>query len=119
VSALDALPAWAALLVALLALASATFTLVGSLGLLRLRTFFQRLHAPTLGTTFGMALMVAAAFIGFSLLDCAPAFEVLLIGVFLTLATPVTLLLLSRAASARGDGATPEAPTRSAPTREA
>ena len=47
------LPAWAALLTALFVIAGASLTLIGSLGLLRLGNFFQRVHAPTLGTTLG------------------------------------------------------------------
>ena len=51
------LPAWAALVVAVLLLLGAGTTLVGSLGLLRLKTFYERVHAPTLGTTLGTALI--------------------------------------------------------------
>ncbi len=36
-----------------LILIGAGFTLVGSLGLLRLRDFYSRLHAPTKATTLG------------------------------------------------------------------
>ena len=52
------LPAWAALLTAALLLLGSGTTLVGSLGLLRLKTFYERVHAPTLGTTLGTALIV-------------------------------------------------------------
>ena len=47
------LPAWAALVTAILLFVGATMTLIGSLGLLRLKSFYERLHAPTLGTTLG------------------------------------------------------------------
>ena len=47
------LPAWAALLTALLVLLGAGLTLIGAVGLLRMKTFYQRVHAPTLGTTLG------------------------------------------------------------------
>ena len=43
------LPLWAALIVGLLVLAGAGITLVGSIGLLRLNSFFDRVHAPTRG----------------------------------------------------------------------
>ena len=42
-----ALPPVVAALVALFALLGAAFALIGSFGLLRLRTFYQRVHPPT------------------------------------------------------------------------
>ena len=45
------LPLWAAWLVVALAVVGAAFSLTGALGLIRLRTFYERVHAPTLGAT--------------------------------------------------------------------
>jgi multicomponent K+:H+ antiporter subunit G len=92
------LPAWAALLTALLVLIGATVTLIGSLGLLRLGTFYARVHAPTLGTTLGMASILIGSTLYFSVLEARPAVHEILIAVFVTLTTPVTLMLLVRAA---------------------
>ena len=92
------LPGWAALLVALLLLAGAAFTLIGSLGLLRLGSFYDRMHAPTLGTTFGTALIILGSMLCFSVLQTRPLLHELLIAAFVTLTTPVTLMLLARAA---------------------
>src|SRR5699024_9740820 len=94
-------PGWLALLVSLLALGSALLTFTGSLGLLRLKTFYQRMHAPTLASTLGLFLMLLAAFIHFSMLSGKPALNVILIGLLLTATTPITLLLLARAALSR------------------
>ncbi|MFT0875187.1 monovalent cation/H(+) antiporter subunit G [Rhodopseudomonas sp. G2_2311] len=92
------LPAWAAWIVALLLLFGAGITLIGSIGLLRLRGFYQRAHAPTLGTTLGTAFIVAASMLCFSLLQMRPLLhEVLILG-FVTITTPVTLMQLVRAA---------------------
>ncbi|ACF01639.1 monovalent cation/H(+) antiporter subunit G [Rhodopseudomonas palustris] len=92
------LPAWAAWIVALLLLLGAGITLIGSLGLLRLRGFYQRAHAPTLGTTLGTAFIIGASMLCFSLLQMRPLLhEVLILG-FVTITTPVTLMLLVRAA---------------------
>ena len=60
-SHLDALPPWAAILVAVLVLLGALLAFVGSLGLLRLKNFYKRVHAPTLGTTLGTFFMLAAS----------------------------------------------------------
>ena len=92
------LPAWAALLVAFLVLAGAAITLIGSIGLLRMRTFYQRLHPPTLGSTLGVALIIAASILCFSVLRSRLSVHELLIGIFVTLTTPVTFMLLARAA---------------------
>lgn len=92
------LPAWAALIVGFLVLAGAAITLIGSLGLLRMKTFYQRLHPPTMGSTLGLALIVAASILCFSVLRSRLSVHELLIGIFVTLTTPVTFMLLARAA---------------------
>jgi multicomponent K+:H+ antiporter subunit G len=92
------LPAWAALLTALLVLIGAAVTLIGTLGLLRLGSFYARVHAPTLGTTLGMASILAGSALCFSVLEARPVVHEILIAVFVTLTTPVTLMLLVRAA---------------------
>ena len=113
---LEALPPWAALLVAALVLTGALFAFVGSLGLLRLGNFYQRVHAPTLGTTLGTFLVLAASITCFSVLQSRPVFHELLIGVFLTVTTPITLMLLVRAALYRdreeGSGDVPRSSER-------
>jgi len=48
-----------AVLVGLLALLGAICALIGSLGLLRLRTFYERVHPPTMGTTAGVGVRYA------------------------------------------------------------
>ena len=73
-------------------------TLIGSLGLLRLGTFYARVHAPTLGTTFGMASILAGSALFFSVTGARPIVHEILIAVFVTVTTPVTLMLLVRAA---------------------
>ncbi len=97
-SAVGALPAWAALLTALCLLVGAAVTLIGSLGLLRLGNFYARVHAPTLGTTLGMASILTGSALCFSMLQARPIIHEILIAVFVTLTTPVTLMLLVRTA---------------------
>jgi multicomponent K+:H+ antiporter subunit G len=96
-----ALPAWAALLTGLLVLLGAGLTLTGALGLLRLGTFYERVHAPTLGTTLGAGAILVASMVCFSVLQTRPVLHELLIAVFITATTPVTLMLLVRAALQR------------------
>jgi len=96
-SAAGEVPAWAALLTALLLLLGSAVTLIGSLGLLRLGDFYARVHAPTLGTTVGMVSILLGSALFFSVLETRPVIHEILIGVFVTLTTPVTLMLLVRA----------------------
>lgn len=100
-SAVSGLPDWAALLTAGLVLLGAATTLIGTVGLLRLRTFYRRIHAPTLGTTLGAGSILIASMICFSVLQSRPVVHEVLIAVFLTITTPVTLMLLVRAALSR------------------
>jgi multicomponent K+:H+ antiporter subunit G len=92
------LPAWAALLTALLLLLGAGLTLTGSLGLLRLESFYERIHAPTLGTTLGIGCVLLASMVFFSALQARPVLHELLIAAFMVVTMPVTLMLLARAA---------------------
>ena len=92
------LPAWAALLTALLTVLGAALALIGSIGLLRLRSFYERVHAPTLGTTLGTTLILTASVIFFSMLEGRAVLHELLIGAFMIVTTPVTYMLLVRAA---------------------
>lgn len=92
------LPAWAALLVGLFVLAGAAFALIGSIGLLRLDSFYERVHAPTLGTTFGAAFIILGSMLCFSVLETKPLVHEILIVMFTTVTTPITFMLLARAA---------------------
>lgn len=96
--AFSALPLWLAVLIVALAIGGAGLTLLGSIGLTIFRTFYERVHAPTLGTTLGMGLIVAASIVLYSVLGGALTLKPLLIGIFLTITTPVTLVVLARAA---------------------
>ncbi|WP_184718591.1 monovalent cation/H(+) antiporter subunit G [Caulobacter sp.] len=92
------LPAWAAVLVGLLVLTGAALSLLGAVGLCTFKTFYERVHAPTLGATLGMGLIVIGSILFFTLVEGRFMPRELLIGVFLTVTTPVTLILLARAA---------------------
>lgn len=82
----------------LLVLAGALLAFIGSLGLVRLRTFYERLHPPTMGTTLGTGLVLIGSMLYFTALDARPVLHEILIGVFMTVSTPVTYMLLVRAA---------------------
>jgi multicomponent K+:H+ antiporter subunit G len=98
---IEQVPAWAAALTAALLLMGAAVTLIGSLGLLRLGTFYERVHAPTLGTTLGTVFVAVASIIYFSVLQSRPVLhEILIIGLG-AVTTPVALTVLVGAARFR------------------
>ena len=72
---------------------------------MRLPTFYERIHAPTLGTSWGTAGIVLASMIVFSVTEARPVLHEVLIGFFVSVTTPVTLMLLGRAAVYRDPGA--------------
>ena len=91
------IPDWAALLTAILVLIGASLTLIGSIGMVRLKSFYQRIHAPTMGTTLGAGCILIASMLYFSIAGSRPVIHELLITFFMVVATPVTFLLLVRA----------------------
>lgn len=109
------LPLWAAVVVSAFLLLGSGLALIGMIGFTRLPTFYQRLHAPTLGTSWGTGGVVMASMIYFSVVGGRPVFHEILIGIFVTVTTPVTLMLLAQAAlhrdRAEGD---PDVPSVSA-----
>ena len=93
--------ALAAAVTAVLLVVGAAIALIGSFGLLRLGTFYERVHAPTLGTTLGTACVAVASMVYFSALGSRPVLHEVLILLFVTVTTPVTLMILVRAAQLR------------------
>lgn len=106
------LPLWAAIPVAVLLVAGALLTAIGGLGLVRFRSFYERVHAPTLGTSYGVGCIAVASMICFTVLQSRLVIHELLIGVFLVMTTPVALMLVARAALHRDrqEGVDPSAP---------
>jgi len=94
----ETLPLWAAIPVGGLLVIGAFLTLVGSIGFLKLGTFYERIHAPTLGTSGGIGAIMVASMIFFSTSTQSLVIHELLIGIFVTVTTPITLMLLARAA---------------------
>lgn len=91
------LPVWAAIVIAFFLVAGAFLTLVGCIGLVRFKSFYERVHAPTLGSSFGAGGILIASIIFFSILQSKPILHEVVITVFVVVTTPVTLMLLSRA----------------------
>lgn len=91
------LPLWGEILVSIMLLVGSGLTLIGAIGLLRLRHFFQRLHAPALGNTWGTWLIVGASMLAFSLASTSLVLHEILIGAFVFVTSPVISILIVRA----------------------
>jgi multicomponent K+:H+ antiporter subunit G len=97
------IPAWAEIVTAALLLVGAAITLIGAFGLVRLKTFYARVHPPTLGTTLGTGCIALASIVYFSAVQTRPVLHEVLLVLFVLVTTPVTLMLLVRAALFRDE----------------
>lgn len=86
------------ILIALLILIGAGFTLLGSVGLVRLRDLYERLHTPTKATTLGVGSLLIASSIFFSWRDPGVSLHEVLVAVFLFITAPVSAHLIAKAA---------------------
>ncbi|RYZ10895.1 MAG: Na+/H+ antiporter subunit G [Comamonadaceae bacterium] len=92
------LPVWAQWLTAALVVLGAAFAAIGSFGLLRMPTFFRRIHTPTLGATVGVWCVMLANIVYFSAQGGSLFVHAVLISLFVALTAPVTTIFLMRAA---------------------
>ena len=92
------IPLWAAIPAAVFILIGGGLALIGTIGLVRLKSFYDRIHAPTLGTSWGTAGMILASILVFTVAGGRPVVHEFVIGVFVMITMPVTLMLLARAA---------------------
>ncbi|NYT61842.1 cation:proton antiporter [Alcaligenaceae bacterium] len=98
---IESLPLWAAIPAAVLLVLSGLITLIGSLGLLRLKSFYSRMHAPTLGNTLGVFCILLASILVASALEHRIVIHQILITILLVITAPVTAILLMRSAIRR------------------
>jgi multicomponent K+:H+ antiporter subunit G len=83
---------------AALVVIGAVTALIGSFGLLRMKTFFRRVHPPSLVATLGTWCITLATVVQASFASARPYLHAVLIPVFIALTAPVTTVLLTRAA---------------------
>ena len=97
-SGIEHLPGWAALPVALLLVLGATIILIGALGLLRLPSFYQRIHGPAITITLGAGCLLLASMVYFTVAQSRLVIHEILIAVFLLMTAPVVAMTIMRAA---------------------
>jgi multicomponent K+:H+ antiporter subunit G len=76
----------------------AFFTLVGSLGLFKLRDFYMRLHGPTKASTLGVGAILIASALHFSFKNGDISLHEVLVTLFLFITAPVSAHLMAKAA---------------------
>lgn len=97
-AAIEVLPLWLSVLVAIFLVLGGIIIFIGGLGLLRLPNFYQRIHAPAIAITFGAGSILIASMMYFSGVESRPVIHELLITVFVFLTAPVTSMMIMRAA---------------------
>lgn len=102
------------LLVSLLLVAAGGFALVGAIGLVRLRDFYMRLHAPTKASTLGLGGLLIASMLHFGWGGGRLVIHELLVTLFVFMTAPISAHLLVRAALGREPLRRPPVPDPSA-----
>jgi len=87
-----------ATLTGILVILGGLLTLAGSVGLLTLNSFYERVHPPTMGATLGTGFILVACVLHFSEVQHRLVLHHLLIGAFMLVTTPTTYMMLVRAA---------------------
>ncbi len=85
-------------LISILILIGAFFTLIGSIGLVKLPDFFMRLHGPTKATTLGVGSILVASTLYYWSFENTLSLHEILITVFLFITAPVSAHLMAKAA---------------------
>lgn len=97
-------------ILALLLLVSSVFTVVGSVGLVKLSDFFKRLHAPTKATTLGVGSILLVSIFYHPLVAGEYRPRELLITLFLFITAPISAHMMAKAALALRIGQRPRGP---------
>ena len=87
---------WIEIPVALLLIVSGIFTLSAAIGLVRFKTFMQRMHPPALAFSLSAWCVTLASILYFSAHDDKLSLNAWLIIIFQTLTVPVTTIFLAR-----------------------
>ena len=97
-NAFGALHPVTAAVVALLLLFGGSIILIGTFGLLRLPTFYQRIHGPAITITLGAGFVLAASMVYFTVTQSRLVIHEVVIAAFLLMTAPVVSMLVMRAA---------------------
>jgi len=92
------------LLISAIIVGGGVFTLIGSIGLLRLDDIFQRMHSPTKATTLGVGLVLLASSASAWFFQGVVSVHEILVAALLFVSAPVSAHLVARVALHQGLG---------------
>ena len=97
-SGAETLPWWAAVPDAFLLVLGGLITVLGTLGMLRLQSFYQRIPGPATTITLGAGCTLVASMLYFSVTQSRLVIHEVLIALFVLMTAPVVSMLIMRAA---------------------
>ena len=106
---------FAEIILSALLLVACFFTLVGSIGLVKLSDFFKRLHAPTKATTMGVGSILVVSVFYHALVGNSFHPREVLISVFLIITAPISAHMMAKAALSLRLKKRPQCPTDETP----
>lgn len=86
------------IIISLFIILGAFFTLIGSIGLVKLPDIFMRLHGPTKATTLGVGSILIASTLYYYNYENTISLHEILITAFLFITAPVSAHLMAKAA---------------------
>ena len=92
------LPLWVTIPGSVLLILCGIATLIGSIGLLRLHDFFQRMHGPSMTNTVATGAALVVSMLVSSSVTARPIVHELLITLLVGTSAPITSILLVQAA---------------------
>ncbi len=95
------LPLWVTVPGTALLIGGGLLTVIGSIGLIRLPSFFARMHGPSLGNTLGAGCVLLSSMLTSSALLDRVVLHELVIAACIFINSPVTAMMLMRAAVSR------------------
>lgn len=90
-----------AIAVTIFLILGSALTLIGTIGLVRLASFYKRLHMLSLSTSWGAGSILTASFLYSTFVDQHLVFHEILLMIFLFVTIPVASMLVSQAAAYR------------------
>ena len=90
------IPLWIEIIASILIVLSGIVTLIGNIGLVKLKYFRRRIHAPTLGNSLGLWFLMAASILISFVLGARLFFHEMLVVIFIFMTSPISWTLLMR-----------------------
>jgi multicomponent K+:H+ antiporter subunit G len=98
---METLPAWIAVPAGLLLIIGGACALIGAIGMVRMREFYQRMHPATMGATLGTGCILVCTLLLSSAVAGKLVIHPLVITMFVVVTAPVSAITLMRAAISR------------------